>query len=119
MAARPYFLLSAGTTNLTQVSTQTANLAGGSVINTNVAARYLKFYSSGANGANPVVGTTVPWLTVQLPASSQTSLSTIVSPFVGVGASGPLWIATTVNVAYTDTTAITAGDLYISLFLEG
>jgi len=119
MAARPYFLLSAATTNLTQVSTQTANLAGGSVINTNAAARYLKFYSSGANGANPVVGTTVPWLTVQLPATSQTSISTLVPSFVGVAASGPLWIATTANAVYTDTTAVGAGDLYISLFLEG
>lgn len=117
MSARPYFLLSANTTNFTLLGN--CNLVGGYVINTNAAIRYLKFYNAPAGGAVPVVGTTVPFLTVQLPASGATTLDSVVPDMEGLQSSGPLWMATTVNIAFTDTTAVGAGDLYIHLAFEG
>lgn len=116
MSARPYFLLSAATTNFTSLGL--ANLAGGYVINTNAAIRYIKFYSAKADGTVPIVGTTVPFLTVQLPLSSGTTLDTVVPDWQSLSSSGPLWFATTTGVAFSDTAAVGAGDLYIHLFLE-
>lgn len=117
MSARPYFLLSAATTNFTYLGL--ANLVGGYVINTNAAIRYLKFYNAPVGGAVPVVGTTVPFLTVQLTASVATTLDTVVPDMQGLQSSGPLWMATTTGIAATDTVAIGAGDLYIHLAFEG
>lgn len=117
MAARPYFLLSLATTNLTALGN--CNLAGGYVINTNAAIRYLKFYNAPASGATPVVGTTVPFLTVQLTASIATTLDQVVPDWQCLQSSGPLWMATTTGIAFSDTAAVGAGDLYIHLALEG
>jgi len=117
MAARPYFLLSAATTNLTNLGN--CNLAGGYVINTNAATRYIKFYSVTQTGAVPVVGTTVPFLTVLLTASVGTTLDNVVPDWQCLQSSGPLWFATTTGVAFSDTAAVGAGDLYIHLALEG
>lgn len=117
MAARPFFLLSVASTNLTALGN--ANLAGGYVINTNAAIRYLKFYNAPTGGTVPVVGTAVPFLTVQLPASSATLLSQVFAPVETLQCSGPVWLATTVNIAASDTTGVGAGDLYIHVFLDG
>lgn len=117
MAARPFFLLSAATTNLTQVTPYNGNLAGGYVLNTVATAAYLKFYAAPALGAAPVVGTSVPYLTILLTASVGTTIS--LTQFLSITSSGPLWIATTANPVYTDTTAVAAGQLYITLLLEG
>lgn len=119
MAARPYFLLSAGTTNFTALNN--CNLLGGYVINTNASVRYLKFYSArDAKGTPPVVGTDVPFLTILLTASVGTSVSTALpSHMTSMQSSGPLWMATTTGVAFSDTAAVGAGDLYIHLAFEG
>jgi hypothetical protein len=117
MATRPFFLLSAASVNLTQATPYNGNLAGGYVLNTNAAARYLKLYTAPALGAAPVVGTTVPFLTMLLAPSAGTVLSLM--QFEPVTFSGPVWFATTVNVPYTDTTPVGAGDLYITLTVEG
>lgn len=119
MSARPFFLLSAATTNLTQVTAGMGSLAGGYVLNTNAAVRYLKFYSSGPTGAAPVVGTTVPILTVLLTASVGTPLGTVIPAFDSVTFSGPVWFATTTGVAFSDATAVGAADLYITLYVQG
>lgn len=118
MAARPYFLLSAATVNFTYLGN--ANLVGGYVINTNAAIRYLKFYSAiDAKGTPPVVGTAVPFLTLLCTASVGTTLSAILPHMQGLQSSGPLWMATTTGVAFSDTATVGAGDLYIHLALEG
>jgi hypothetical protein len=117
MAARPYFLLSAATTNFTYLGT--ANLVSGYVINTNAASRYIKFYNAPQSGAVPVVGTTVPFLTVLLTASVGTPLENAIPDMQALQSSGPLWMATTTGVAFSDTAAVGAGDLYIHLGLEG
>ena len=117
MAARPFFLLSAATTNFTLL--RNTNLAGGYVINTNAAIRYLKFFNASQGGTVPVVGTTVPFLTVQCVASGATTLDACVPDWEALQSSGPLWIATTTGIAFSDTAAVGAADLYIHLALEG
>ncbi len=118
MAARPYFLLSAATTNFTNLGN--ANLVGGSILNTNAASRYVKFYkSTDAKGTAPTVGTTVPFLTVLCAASVATPLGPLLPTSQGLSSSGELWMATTTGVAATDTAAVGAGDLYIHLAFEG
>lgn len=111
MADSKFRLVSAASTNLTKVKDLMANLSGWYVVNTNAAIRYLKFYDQ---NNTPTVGTDVPTLTVQLPASSAVAYD--LSPVVMFKNS--MWIATTTGVSDTDSTAVGAGDLYIHVFYE-
>jgi hypothetical protein len=110
MAARYTRIVSKATTNLTQLVTYPGRLDSYVIINTNAAARYVKFYDTVA----PVVGTTVPAITLLIPATTQVQLDFANGVFFGNG----MWLATTVNIADSDTTAVGAGDLYINLFTE-
>jgi hypothetical protein len=111
MAAMKFRFVSAASTNLNQVKGYGANLKGALLINTNAAARYVKLYES---TDTPTVGTTVPALTIQVPASTQVPLTWS----DGVNFSKTMWVATTTGVADTDSTAVGAGDLYVQLFVE-
>ena len=110
MASRHFRLVSAATTNLTQVGVYPGKLNGYVIINNNAAARYVKFYDA----LVPVVGTTTPVLTLLVPATSQISFDLANGAFFG----NAMWIATTANLVDSDTTAVSARDLYISLFVE-
>ena len=111
MASKKFRLNSAASTNLTKIQDMGANMRGILAINTNAAARFLKFYDS---VDPPTVGTTVPALTVQMPATAMTQLF----PTDAVAWKNALWIATTVNAADSDATAVGAGDLLVSVFYE-
>ena len=111
MSAMKFRLVSLATTNLQQVKGYSANLKGGLIINTNAAARFVKLYES---TDAPTVGTTAPALTIEIPASSQLPLAWP----DGINFSKTMWMATTVNVADSDATAVGAGDLYVQLFVE-
>jgi hypothetical protein len=104
-------LVSLATTNLNPVKQYGANLKGALLINTNAAARYVKLYES---TDAPVVGTTKPAITIEVPASSQVPLTWP----DGVNFSQTMWVATTTGVADGDSTAVGAGDLYVQLFVE-
>ncbi|QBQ99256.1 hypothetical protein [Paraburkholderia pallida] len=103
--------VSLATTNLARVKLMGANLTGALIINTNAAARYVKLYES---TDTPVVGTTVPAMTIEVPASSQLALAWP----NGVNFSQTMWMATTDNAADSDATAVGAGDLITQLFVE-
>lgn len=111
MASKKYRLNSGATTNLKQVQGYGANLRGIIIVNTNAAARFVKFYDK---VDSITVGTTVPDLTVQCPASSMTQLF----PTDSVNFQNALWFATTTLAADSDATAVGAGDLLISLLYE-
>jgi hypothetical protein len=105
-------LVSAASTNVTQVKTNSCNLKGFTIINTNAAARYVKLYDT---MTPPVVGTDAVALTILVPASSQAP------PFSapdGWRLSKGLYFATTTGVADSDSTGVGAGDLIIQLFTE-
>jgi hypothetical protein len=111
MSAKKFRQVSAATTNLQQIQPYGANLKGALIINTNAAIRYVKLYDT---TDAPVVGTTVPALTIQIPLSGQLALTW--SDGVNFGHS--MWMATTVNAVDSDATAVGAGDLITQLFIE-
>lgn len=111
MSSMKFRQVSLATTNLAQVKGGIANLKGALIINTNAAARFVKLYDS---TDAPVVGTAVPALTIEIPASGQLALTWS----DGVNFGHTMWMATTVNVADSDTTAVGAGDLITQLFVE-
>lgn len=111
MSSMKLKVTSAANTTPIRVKQQGGNLRGFAAINTNAAIRYLKFYDS---PSAVVVGTTVPVLTIQLPASSMTTLL----PTDGVSFSQSLDLAFTVNVADNDNTAVGAGDVIMTVFYE-
>lgn len=120
MSANIFKQTSAASVNLTRVKILGANVMGWNIINTNAAVRYVKIYfvlpGGGPSGADgPVVGTTPPYITIQVPASG--SAVAAFDP-AGVSMKGDLWMATTVNAADSDATAVGAGDLITSLFIQ-
>ena len=110
MSAMKFRQVSAASTNLAQVKNYGANLKGALIINTNAATRYVKLYDS---TDQPVVGTTVPALTIQAPSGQ-----TVLAWPDGINISHSLWMATTVNAIDSDTTVVGAGDLITQLFVE-
>jgi hypothetical protein len=111
MSAMKFRQVSGASTNLALVKAYAGNLTGAVIINTNAAARFVKLYES---TDLPTVGTTVPALTIEIPASSQV----VINQHAAVNFSRSIWMATTVNAADSDTTAVGAGDLITQLFVE-
>jgi len=111
-------LNSAASTNLTQIGNNTGiDCYGYNIVNTNAAVRCVKLYwgSPGKwsnSGETPTVGTDVPSVTIQVPATSTVS----VFWERGVGNQGYMWMATTTTAADNSSTAVGAGDLIISIF---
>lgn len=124
MSANIFRQTSLATTNLTRVKTIGANVKGWNIVNTNAAARYVKLYfylpgsvSAGTDG--PTVGTTVPDVTILVPGLGATTGSSVVAfDPAGFSKKGDLWMATTANPGDADATAVGAGDLITSLFIE-
>lgn len=113
-------ITSAASVNLTQPlgTVPSADLYGYEIYNTNVAARFVKFYwgapgTFSGGGDTPTVGTDVPKITIQVPATGKAS-SNYACP---VGGPGTMFMAMTVNAADTDATAVGAGDLIASIFV--
>lgn len=104
-------LVSAASTNVTQVKTSGGLLKGYYIINTNAAARFVKLYDL---QGPPVVGTDIPALTIQLAASSPDKQSIPDGWQFQKG----IYFATTTGVADSDSAAVGAGDLIIQLFTE-
>jgi hypothetical protein len=110
-----YHFTTAGTTNLTQITTgnRSNDYKGCYAANTAAYAIYLKLYWQGNSNSAPVVGTTVPNATIQIPI---TGLNDHIRD--ALTSVGPLWVAVTKLAADTDTTAVVAGDGVITLLLE-
>lgn len=86
-------------------------MVGGTVANTSASWRYLKFYSK---NAAPVPGTDVPIFTVPLAPGSTEGLATIFDQY-GLHCAAGIAYSITGAPADADTTAITAGDVVLSL----
>jgi hypothetical protein len=111
MASMKFRQVSLASTNLQSVKGALANLKGALIINTNAAARFVKLYDA---TDQPTVGTTVPALTIEVPASGQLFLAWP----DGINFGHTMWMATTVNAVDSDSTAVGAGDLITQLFYE-
>jgi len=121
MTAKVFKLTTAGTTNLTKIGDQGGDIKGVSFVCTAAYAIFVKFYwfVPTASAAAPTVGTTVPDMTVLVPALGTTTGQTIQSWPDGITKSGQLWMAVTKLAADSDTTVVVAGDGILSVIYEG
>lgn len=120
MTASVLRLVVANTTNLTKVKDQPASLKGIAALNTTAAAIFLKFYwyVPTASNPTPAVGTTVPDITIEIPALGTTTGTILQSWPDGLQKSGLLFLAVTNLSADSDNTAVAANSGIISVFYE-
>ncbi len=112
-------LTTAGSTNLTKVGGP-QKLKGLIGVNTAAYEIFVKFYwfIPTASAEAPTVGTTVPDMTIGIPALGTTT-GTVNAYFQdGVMKNGVLYFAVTKLAADTDTTVVVAGDGIISVLYE-
>lgn len=119
----PFTLVTANSTNLTPCGggSETSKIAGYNFLNTSATVDlYVKFYW-GVQGAIPVVGTTVPNLTVAVPATgtAPAAIGQVAQNWSNpITANGTLWMAVTGAAASTDTTAVAAGQGILTVLLQ-
>jgi hypothetical protein len=121
MTATVLKLTTANTTNLTKVKDNVpASLKGIAATNTTAAAIFLKFYWYLPTAAAPLptVGTTVPDMTIELPALGTTTGSILQSWPDGIQKAGQLFFAVTNLAADSDATVVAAGAGIISVIYE-
>lgn len=106
--ATPYRLVSAASTNATSVKASAGQIYSITAMNTNAAVRYLKLYNL---ATAPTVGTSTPVQVYALPPSGGLTLS---FP-VGMAFSTGIALATTTGAPDTDTGAVAANEIVISL----
>lgn len=104
-----YKLITAASTNLTQIKAGAGRLLGYTVTNRNVAARAVKIYD--ALSANVTVGTTTPAYVIDAAPANNTSYKFAVPLALNTA----LTIATVTENADSGTTAVSANDLTIEL----
>jgi hypothetical protein len=104
----PFHLVSANTTNSTNVKASAGQLYGYTLSNANAAVRYVKFYNK---ATAPTCGTDTPVLTVLVPAGASVSRSFPVGAVYGSG----IGLCATTGLADNDTGAVGASDLSLDL----
>lgn len=102
-----FHLVSAATTNLTNVKASAGHLYGWSVFNTNAAVRYLKLHNT---AGTPTAGTGVVY-TIGVPAGGGSNIDL----GAGLAFSTGIGISTVTEGADAGTTAVASGDLIINL----
>lgn len=116
MSSTRYRLVTAGSTNLTEVRPSPGvPLTGAILVNTAAYDIFLKLYwfdATAGAAAGPTVGTTIPDLTIRIPTAGERDLLITSGGIVG---KGDLWLAVTKLAADSDTTAVIAGDGIIQL----
>jgi hypothetical protein len=114
VAATPYFVNSAATTNGALVLTGTSGLTAFWATNTGASAAFVKLYNK---ATAPVVGTDVPEMIIPVPAAVSGVPGTASLPMGFNAFRFPLGlgIAITGGVADTDTTAVAAGQVKVKL----
>lgn len=121
MTCAVFKLTTANTTNLTKVKDAApATFKGLAALNTTAAAIFLKFYwyLPTAAAATPTVGTTIPDITIELPALGTTTGNVLQSWPDGIQKAGQLFLAVTNLAADSDATVVAAGSGIISVFYE-
>jgi hypothetical protein len=104
-------ILSAATTNATSIKASTGVLYGWSIQNTNASQRYVKLYNK---ASAPTVGTDTPVMTLLIPGASAGAGNNLAG--IAINFSTGIALATTVNPADSDTTAVALDDLIVNLF---
>jgi hypothetical protein len=121
MASVPYKFTTVAGNNLQVVRAgQTSNLKGLIAVCNAVYDVYIKFYWFTPTTANPtpVVGTTVPNLTVAAPANNTATPDLALSFPDGITGNGQLWVSVTKNANDLDNTATAANDAIVTILVE-
>lgn len=85
-------------------------------VGTNAEAYYIKIYWQGNTNTPIVIGTTVPNITIPVPASPTSITGFCLSRAVIL--QGPMYYTVTKSAADTDATALSTGGDVITLFVE-
>lgn len=108
----PYKLVSAASTNATNVKASAGTLAAIVVSNVNAAMRYLKLYNL---AVAPTVGTSTPVFIVPIPGNTAGAGAAIPLPPQGLNFTTGIAFALTTGLADSDTGAVAASELSVSL----
>jgi hypothetical protein len=108
-AATIRHIVSAASTNLTNVKASAGRLVGWSVVNTNAAFRYVKLHNT---AGTPTAGASV----VQTIAVPPNGVNNMPVGGGGIGFATGIAISTVTGAADSDTVAVGANDLIIDLF---
>lgn len=111
-AATYYKLISAATTNATNIKTSAAVLKSINVGSLSTAPVYVKFYDK---ASTPTVGTDVPAWTILIPGGTTGSGNNPPLPSGGIAFLTGLSFAITAGIADTDTTAVVASQVALNL----
>lgn len=110
--ATPYQLISAATTNATNVKSSAGQLYMITASNVNASPRYLKIYDK---ASTPTVGTDTPKFTFIIPGNTAGSGTNIPIPAQGVSFTNGISFALTTGIAVSDTGAVAASELAVNL----
>lgn len=113
---RPYNFTTVTTTPaLTLIHGEAVALLGLTATNAEAAIYYLKFWWGGNKATElPVIGTTVPSLTIAIPVGGLIPCE-FNHPLQG---GGPCWVAATLNAVYSDDSALATGGDIVTLFID-
>lgn len=103
-----FHLISAATTNATNIKTSAGNVYGWSIYNAAATARYVKLFNK---ATTPTPGTDTPYRTIGIPALSAVDFSTPVGIIFSTG----IGFATTTGITDSDATAVSLSDLAIDI----
>ena len=108
----PFRLLSANSTNGTNIKSSSGNLYGWSITNTNASIRYVKVYDK---STTPSVGTDTPILTIMIPGNANGTGNNI---FIsgGMAFTNGLGIGITTGAPDNDTGAVGANEVIVNMF---
>lgn len=107
----PHRLVSAATTNATNVKASAGAVGFIYAVNLNAAVRYLKLYNK---ASSPTVGTDTPIATLPIPASTTGAGFMLPIPG-GVAFTTGISYATTTGAADSDTAAVAANEIFLFL----
>lgn len=107
----PYRLLSAASTNATNIKAFAGAVGFIYAVNLNAAIRYLKLYNK---ASSPTVGTDTPIATLPIPAST-TGAGFMISMPGGVAFTTGISFALTTGAADSDTAAVAANEIFLFL----
>ena len=110
--ATPYKLVSAATTNATNVKASAGTVYMITASNVNAAARYLKLYNK---ASAPTVGTDVPVLTLIIPGNTAGAGTNIPVPTVGINFGTGISFALTTEATDAGTTGVALSEIVVNL----
>lgn len=112
IAATPYKLVSAASTNATSLKASAGVIYGIQLTNVNASPRYLKLYNK---ASAPTVGTDTPVKTLIIPGNATGAGSNVPIPVRGINFSIGIAFALTTEAADSGTTGVAANEIIVNI----